>query len=81
MLLPQIHGFLLEIPDLCSESMVLLAKRFNSTRVSSSASGYDHLQQNGLGLGFSSRLVNLNHDDDYRNGFSTSNINNYSSMI
>ncbi|KAK2382890.1 dof zinc finger protein DOF1.4 [Trifolium repens] len=57
--------------------------RFNSTRVSSSGSGYDHLQQNGLGLGFSSGLTNLNHHhDDYRNGFSTSsNNNNYSSIF
>ncbi|XP_045824271.1 dof zinc finger protein DOF1.4-like [Trifolium pratense] len=58
------------------------ATRFNSTRVSSSGSGYDHLQQNGLGLGFSSGLANLNHHDDYRNGFSTtSNNNNYSSIF
>jgi hypothetical protein len=60
--------------------------RFNSTRVSTSGSGsgYDHLQQNGLGLGFSSGLTNLNHHhDDYRNGFSTSsnNNNNYSSIF
>lgn len=59
------------------------ATRFNSTRVSSS-SGYDHLQQqpqvNGLGLGFSSGVVNLNHHDDYRNGFGSNN-NNYSSIF
>ncbi|GAU32542.1 hypothetical protein TSUD_64370 [Trifolium subterraneum] len=59
------------------------ATRFNSTRVSSS--GYDHhLQQNGLGLGFSSGLANLNnHHGDYRNGFSTttSNNDNYSSIF
>lgn len=61
------------------------ATRFNSTRVSSSSSGYDHLQQqqpqvNGLGLGFSSGVVNLNHHDDYRNGFGSNN-NNYSSIF